>query len=404
MRAVDSGHLVLGLALGLLVGMQGPGGLSPGRPAGVGAPAFDAATFDPLVRDGIARGAFPGAVLVLGRRDSVLFAKGYGHFTWSDQSRVPDPDSTIWDLASLTKVIATTTALMHLVEHGQVELDAPLARYLRAFRAPGTERITVRQLLSHTSGLRSYLSLHTLAPTRDSALRLVYAQRPLAAPGARVIYSDLNAILAGELVQAVAGIPLDTFTAREIAAPLGWRRTAFRPPRAWRTAIVPTNLWRGHPIAGEVNDPNAHRLGDVAGHAGLFGTGREVARFAQMMLAEGLIPGTRRRLLRAETVRTFTAMAVPARSGASARALGWQAIPTDEAVSSAGTLLGPRTYGHTGWTGTSLWIDPDRDLFVLLLTNRSFAPRARQPFTVLKEVRAAVADAAARASDAAHAR
>jgi CubicO group peptidase (beta-lactamase class C family) len=360
---------------------------------------FDGARFDAIVQDGIRRGAYPGAVLVIGRRDTVLYARGYGHLTWSGTSAVPDPDYTIWDLASLTKVVATTTALMLLVERGRVALDTPAVRYLPEFRASGTAGITVRQLLSHTSGLRAYLALHTLAPSRDSALRLVYAERPIARPGERVIYSDLNAILLGELVHRVAGVPLDTLTARELATPLGWRRTAFRPPRAWRPSIAPTNLWRGHPLAGEVNDPNAHRLGGVAGHAGLFGTGRELARFAQLMLAEGRIPGTHTRLLRAETARAFTAVAVPRRGTASARALGWQATPTDEQVSSAGTLFGPRAYGHTGWTGTSLWIDPDRDLFVLLLTNRSFAPRTRTSFTVLKEVRGRVADAAARASD-----
>jgi CubicO group peptidase (beta-lactamase class C family) len=378
------------LALQIAAGLHTPTGAHP---------RFDGARFDSIVESGIRRGAFPGAVLVLGRRDTVLLARGYGHLTWSTASAVPDPDHTVWDLASLTKVVATTTAVMLLVERGRIALDSPAVRYLPPFRAPGTAGITVRQLLSHTSGLRAYLPLHKLAPSRDSALRIVYAERPIARPGGRVIYSDLNAIVLGELVHRVAGVPLDTLTARELAVPLRWQRTAFRPPRAWRPSIAPTNLWRGHPIAGEVNDPNAHRLGDVAGHAGLFGTGREVARFAQLMLAEGLIPGRSTRLLRAETTRVFTAVAVPRRGSASARALGWQATPTDEAVSSAGTLLGPRTYGHTGWTGTSLWIDPDRDLFVLLLTNRSFAPRSRRSFTVLKEVRGAVADAAARATD-----
>jgi CubicO group peptidase (beta-lactamase class C family) len=378
-----------------LVALQVAAGLS----AAATPARFDARTFDPLVEDGIRQGAYPGAVLVVGRHDSILFARGYGHFTWSARSAVPDPDRTIWDLASLTKVVATTTAVMLLVERGRVALDTPVVRYLPEFRAPGTAAITVRHLLSHTSGLRAYLALHRLAPSRDSALRLVYAEHPVARPGARVIYSDLNAIVLGELVHRVAGVPLDTVTARELAPALEWRHTAFRPPRAWRERIAPTGLWRGHPIAGEVNDPNAHRLGGVAGHAGLFGTGREIARFAQLMLSEGRVPGARTRLFGAGIARGFTTVAVPARGDASARALGWQATPTGEAVSSAGTRLGPRTYGHTGWTGTSLWIDPDRDLFVLLLTNRAFAPRSTRSFTVLKEVRAAAADAAARASD-----
>jgi CubicO group peptidase (beta-lactamase class C family) len=163
--------------------------------------------------------------------------------------------------------------------------------------------------------------------------------------------------------------------------------------------IAPTGVWRGHPVAGVVNDQNAARLGGVAGHAGLFGTAADLARFAQFMLGEGAPPGGPR-LLKAETVRAFTAVAVPARHGTSARTLGWEAVPTGETVSSAGTLFGPRSFGHTGWTGTSLWIDPDRKLFVLLLTNRAYAPRARRSFTILKEVRGRVADAAAQAADA----
>jgi CubicO group peptidase (beta-lactamase class C family) len=174
----------------------------------------------------------------------------------------------------------------------------------------------------------------------------------------------------------------------------------FRPPRRLVARIAPTGVWRGHPVAGVVNDQNAVRLGGVAGHAGLFGTAADVARFAQFMLWEGAPPGGGGpRLLKAETVRAFTAIAVPARRGRSARTLGWEAVPTGERVSSAGTLLGPRSYGHTGWTGTSLWIDPDRGIFVLLLTNRSYAPRPRS-FTHLKDVRGRVADAAARAADA----
>lgn len=359
---------------------------------------FDAATFDRIVEDGIRRGSYPGAVLIVGRHDAVVFAKGYGRFTWRASDRRPDPDSTVWDIASLTKVVATTTALMHLVERGRVVLDSPVVRYLPAWRAPGARRVTVRQLLSHTSGMPAYLPLHRLAPDRDSALRIVYATGPRRGSGG-VVYSDLNAILLGELVGSVSGVPLDEYWRRETAVPLGLARSAFRPPRAWRAWTVPTGVWRGTPVAGVVNDPNAHVLGDVAGHAGLFASGRDVARFAQLMLAEGELPNGRR-LFRREIVQGFTRVAVPARGGASARALGWQALPTDEAVSSAGTRLGPRTYGHTGWTGTSLWIDPDRDLFVLLLTNRAYAPRSSRSFTVLKEVRGRVADAAAQASDA----
>jgi CubicO group peptidase (beta-lactamase class C family) len=360
---------------------------------------FTRASFDPLVEEGIAHGAYPGAALVIGRHDTVLFAHGYGHLTWSPSSPAADVDSTLYDLASLTKVIATTPALMVLVERGRIRLDAPVATYLPEFRGTGTAGITVRHLLTHTSGLRPTLPLFREARDSAEALRLVLAQTPVVAPGTRVIYSDLNAILLGEIVGRTSGEPLAVFATREVLAPLGLAHTLFRPSARVRSRVAPTGVWHGHAVAGVVNDQNAAKLGGVAGHAGLFATAADVARFAQFMLREGVLADGRR-LLRAETVRLFTTKAADFGRGSEARALGWQAVPTGESVSSAGTLFGPRSYGHTGWTGTSLWIDPARDLFVVLLTNRAYAPRARRPFTVLKTVRGRVADAAARASDA----
>ena len=361
------------------------------------AASFDAATFDPLVLDGIQRGAYPGAVLVVGRRDTILFAKGYGRLTWSARAAAPNVDSTLWDVASLTKVIATTTSLMLLVERGRVSLDSPVVHYVPEFHGRGTGAITVRHLLTHTSGLRAWLPLNRLARDSAAAMRIVFAQMPRVPPGTRMEYSDFNAILLGEIVRRSTGLPLDVFAAREIFTPLGLEQTMFRPPRRLMPRIAPTGVWRGHPVAGVVNDQNAARLGGVAGHAGLFSTAADLARFAQFMLREGA-PPRGPRLIKAETVRAFTTIAVPARRGTSARTLGWEALPTGETVSSAGTLLGPRSYGHTGWTGTSLWIDPDRGLFVLLLTNRAYAPRGHS-FTALKAVRGHVADAAARATD-----
>ena len=363
--------------------------------------AFNAATFDALVLDGIRAGAYPGAVLIVGRRDTVLFAKGYGHLTWARTSTAADPESTLYDLASLTKVIATTTALMLLVERGQVRLDAPVVTYVPSFTAAGTATITVRQLLTHTSGLRADIPDPELKAIPDSAglMARVLRESPRVTPGSRVIYSDLNAILLGEVVQHVTREPLDAFAAREIFEPLGLRETMFRPPARLRPRIAPTGVWRGHSIAGVVNDGSAFKLRGVSGNAGLFAPGLDVARFAQFVMRGGTLPDGRR-LLRAETVRSFTSRATDFGPKDEARALGWQALPTGESVSSAGTLFGPHSYGHTGWTGTSVWIDPDRDLFVVLLTNRAYAPRARRPFTVLKRVRGAIADAAARASDA----
>ena len=356
-------------------------------------------TFDSAALGGIQHGVYPGAVLVVGRHDTILFAKGYGHLTWSATSPAVSVDSTFWDVASLTKVVATTPALMLLVEQGKVVLDSPVVRYLVEFNSPGTSGITVRHLLTHTSGLRATLPLRD---ARDSAaaLRMVLTTVPVAPPGTRMVYSDLNAILLGEVVRHVTGQTLDAFVTRAIYGPLGLdQQMLFRPSKRLVPRIAPTNLWRGHPIAGVVNDPSAGMLGGVSGNAGVFATARGLARFAQFMLNEGALPD-RSRLLKKETVHQFTQTAVPARRGVSARTLGWEALPTGEETSSAGTLFGPHSYGHTGWTGTSLWIDPDRDLFVLLLTNRAYSPRVRGSFTKLKEIRGRVADAAARASDA----
>jgi CubicO group peptidase (beta-lactamase class C family) len=361
-------------------------------------PAFAGATFDPLVRDGMRRGVYPGAALVIGRRDTILYSRGYGRLTWAPASPAVVPESTLYDLASVTKVVATTTALMLLVERGKVQLDAPVARYVPECPGPATTGITVRQLLTHTSGLRATIPLYRDARDMAEALRLVCAETPIARPGTRVRYSDLNAILLGEIVRHTTGEPLDRFAGREVLAPLGLTQTMFRPPARLRGRIAPTGVWRGHPVAGVVNDQNAAKLGGVAGHAGLFGTAADLARFAQFVLRQGALPDGRP-LVRAATVRLFTTKAADFGRGTEARTLGWQALPTGERVSSAGTLFGPRSYGHTGWTGTSVWIDPDRDLFVVLLTNRAYAPRTQRSFTFLKEVRGGVADAAARASD-----
>ena len=394
MQQADAGHLVVAF---LLLSMIVTSWLTPGRRPGgsrTQTASFDAAAFDPLVLDGIRRGAYPGAALVIGRRDTILFAKGYGRLTWSATSPAVSVDSTFWDLSSLTKVVATTPALMLLVERGTVDLDAPVVRYIPEFSGAGTAPITVRHLLTHTSGLRGTLPLRE-APDSAAALQMVLTTTPLVPPGARMVYSDLNAILLGEIVRRVSGLPLDEFVRRELLLPLGLeQQMMFRPPKRLERQgrIAPTGVWRGHAVAGVVNDPNAAKLGGVAGHAGLFATAPAVARFAQFMLGEGA------GVLKPETVRQFTRIAVPARRGSSGRTLGWEAVPTGETVSSAGALLGPRTYGHTGWTGTSLWIDPDRGLFVLLLTNRAYAPRGGS-FTTLKEVRGRVADAAARAAD-----
>jgi CubicO group peptidase (beta-lactamase class C family) len=387
-RATHPGDLVLAApALALLVAVQAT-------------PAIDTTTLAAIVGDGIRRGAFPGAAVAVGTADSLLFVGGFGHLAWSEASPPVDPERTLYDVASLTKVVATTTAIMILSDRGRVDLDARVSRYVPEFDHPETGAITVRELLTHTSGLPADLPIAAIRGAADSTalLRLVYAATPQVPPGTRVVYSDLNAVLLGEVVRRAGGETLDRFAAREIFAPLGMRETQFRPSARLRSRIAPTGVWHGRPVAGVVNDPSAAKLGGVSGNAGLFSTARDLARFAQFILRGGVAPDGRR-LVRAETVHRFTTRA--AYFGAEARALGWQAVPTGERVSSAGSRFGPHSVGHTGWTGTSLWIDPDRGVFVVLLTNRAYAPRNARSFSVLKEIRGRLADAVAEARDAA---
>jgi CubicO group peptidase (beta-lactamase class C family) len=359
-------------------------------PAAAVAQRFD--VVDSVIAAGIRQGIYPGAVVVIGRRDTVLYARGYGHYTWSRASPVPSPDSTLWDLASLTKVVATTSAIMRLVEQGRLTLDRPVAAYLPRFTGPGKERVTVRMLLDHTSGLPSYVEYFRLAPTRDSAVALLYREPLRRPPGQSAVYSDLNFLLLGLLVEQVSGESLDRFAAREIFLPAGMHDTRFRPPSGLAPRIAPTGRWHGRPVAGVVSDRNALRFGGVAGHAGLFATASDLARYARLWLNGGSLDG--RRVLAAETVRSFLA---PTGRRAT-RLLGWERPdPDDRRDTHFGRLVSEAAYGHTGWTGTELWIDPARDLFVVFLTNRSYGARADHSISRLRAVRGDLADAVVRA-------
>ena len=356
----------------------------------LGAQSF--ASADTLVESGIRQGVYPAAALVIGTHDRIIHARGFGHLTWNRRSAVVTPDSTVWDLASLTKVLATTPALMILVDRNKVDLDAPVARYLPDFVGPGKDRVTVRMLLDHTSGEPAWRSFSTLAPDRDSAIRLLY-DTPLERPaGESPKYSDLNFLLAGLLVERVTGGRLDHFVDREIFTPLAMHATQFLPPREWQSRIAPTGRFRGHPVAGMVNDQNAARFGGVAGHAGLFASATDVARYAQFWLRGGTL-SSGVRLVSAATMAEF----LSPKPGSGYRLLGWERPdPAEYDPDPYGSLLSDSAYGHTGWTGTQIWIDPVRDLFVVFLTNRSYDPRVQKPFSVLHRIRGEVADAVVR--------
>jgi len=338
------------------------------------------------VADGIRVGAFPGAVVVIGTKDTVLLANGYGHFTYSTDSRVPSADSTIYDLASLTKVVATTASVMRLVDAEGLDLDALVQRYLPDFIGEGKEKVTVRHLLEHRSGLRAFLPLNDRAATAEEARHLVATEELRWAPGSRMEYSDLNAMLLGWVVEGVSGLPLDEFAAREVFEPLGMTQTSFRPARGLRPRIAPVGLWRGYVIAGELHDQNAVRLGGVSGHAGLYSTGMDLARYARMYLNQGRDHDGEQRFSPG-TVQMFT------QRGYSHRSLGWEMNDTTE-EGHTGRLLSDRAFGHGGYTGTSMWIDPGRALFVIVLTNRVYAPRTGRSISTLRAIRGRIADAA----------
>jgi CubicO group peptidase (beta-lactamase class C family) len=343
-------------------------------------------TIDRVLRDGIDAGVFPGAVVVVGTAEHVLYANGVGRFTWSASSATPDPAATLFDLASLTKVVATTPAVMVLVERGLLDLDRAVQDYLPDFAGPGKKRVTVRHLLQHRSGLRAFLPLNERADDAGEARTLVMEEPLRWQVGTRTEYSDLNAMLLGWVVESVAGRSLDRCAGEWVFGPAGMDETRFRPPAALRPRIAPVGLWRGHAIAGELHDQNAVRLGGVSGHAGLYSTGLDLARFAQVMLRDGALRDGGR-LFRPGTIEHFTDR------GEGNRALGWEMRDTTS-VDNHGRLLSESAYGHTGYTGTSLWIDPERGLFVVVLTNRVFSPRARASISRLKGIRGAVADAA----------
>ncbi|HEU4994764.1 MAG TPA: serine hydrolase [Gemmatimonadaceae bacterium] len=363
------------------------GGLPSKSPAAVGMSATRLQKIDRVLLRGIKAGGFPGGVVVIGRRGATVLENGYGYLSWSGKAPVI-PSRTIYDLASLTKVVATTTAIMILYDQGKIQLSDKVVKFLPAFGGGLKDDITIQQLLEHRSGLPAGRDLWRIALTPDDA-RLAAIETPLECePGRCLIYSDLGADILGFVVETVSGQRLDAFLQEKVLEPLGMRETFFRPHWTLRDRIAPTEVTppRGYPLRGEVHDENAFALGGVAGHAGLFSTATDLAIFAQMMLNGGQLNGVR--IVSDSTVSLFTART--ASSGT--RALGWDTCGHD---GSCGKYLSERAFGHTGFTGTSLWIDPDRDLFVILLTNRVHAARARRPSKVIADVRADVADAAA---------
>ncbi len=317
------------------------------------------AAIDAAVEGAIAAQSVPGAVVLIGRHDRVLFRRAYG-FRQVEPDRVPMTIDTLFDLASLTKPIATATAIMALVERGSVALDEPLVRYVPECNGEDKRTITLRHLLLHVSGLPADLPKDDFARGRPEAIHRICSASLRAAPGTTSMYSDLGFVLLEEVVRRVTSRELSEFAEDAIFAPLGMRETGFVPPDRLKQRAAWTEFVDGVWRAGVVHDPRAYLLGGVAGHAGLFSTGDDLAEYARAILGGGEVDG--RRVL---SRRTVASMIAPHDVPGSIRALGW-------AVQSEwrGEGWSPRAIGHFGFTGTALWIDPDKDLFSVVLTNR----------------------------------
>jgi CubicO group peptidase (beta-lactamase class C family) len=368
----------------------GPGGFRPG-----GLEAVDAA-----VQAGVSARAFPGAVLAVGREGTLVHLRPFGRLSYDEDAASVATD-TLYDLASLTKVVVTTTLSMILVDEGKLDLDARVRDWFPAFSGPAKDRVTVRQLLTHSGGLLWWAPLYKELQGTKAYLERIVAMDLAYEPGTKSVYSDLGIIVLGDILERLGGARFEEMARRRVIEPLDMKDTLYRPPATLLPRIAPTEYdpWRGRLVRGEVHDENAFALGGIAPHAGLFGTAADLSHVSQMLLDGGTVGG--RRIVSRATVELFTERAgVPG----SSRALGWD-TPTDEAVersstpgepgySSAGSFFSARSFGHTGFTGTSMWMDPERDLYVVLLTNRVHPTRENNK---IGGVRAQVADAVVRA-------
>ena len=343
-------------------------------------------TLQAILDAAVVDSAFPGAVAVIGSHTGPILSVTAGRQDWGSEYKTTI--STIWDLASLTKVVGTTSAMMQLVESGKVELDAPVQRYLPEWQGANKEKVTIRHLLTHQGGLPAFKEYFRLNVSPDSTLALFMSTPLDTLPGVRMVYSDIGAILLGKVVERVSGEPLDKYLERHVFGPLGMSDTHYKPSKRERYRMAPTEIdpWRGRKLLGEVHDENAYALGQVSGHAGLFSTARDLEKLAEVYLNGGA--NSRGRLAKAETIKQFTTVND---STFSSRALGWD---TPSGNSSAGHYIERPAFGHTGFTGTSIWIAPQHDLYVILLTARVNPTRQHNK---IGPVRVAVADAVMRA-------
>jgi len=354
--------LCLALITGACAAAEVPPKLPRAAPAQAGMDATRLAVIDQLVVEGLRRGEMAGAVVLVARQGRTVYLRAFGH-RQVQPAEVAMTTDTVFDLASLTKPIATATSIMHLAAAGRIQLDDPVAKHLPEFAVNGKQDVTIRQLLTHQGGLTPDNALRDYQDGTENAWQRIWALPLSAAAGSRFIYSDVGYIVLGELVHRVSGTPLDGFSREHVFGPLGMTETEFLPNEMLRRRAAATEQREGRWMCGEVHDPRAYLLGGVAGHAGLFSTAEDLAVYGRMMSQGGRYAGVQ--ILPADAVAQMTA---PHCAGEGMRGLGWDM--RSGYSSNRGDLLSPRAVGHGGFTGTAIWIDPSLDLVVVFLSNR----------------------------------
>ncbi len=359
--------------------------LSSGKPEDVGMSSERLAQLDEVIEASIAQEETPGAVVLVARQGRIVYRKSFGHRALIPHQEAMTLD-TLFDVASLTKVLATATSILILVEEGKVSLTDRVSQYLPPFAQKGKDPITVVQLLTHYSGLRADLDLDQPWEGYETAIELAFQEKPISPPGEQFIYSDINYIVLAEMVREVSGQTLNEFAAKRIFLPLGMTKTRFLPPPQVHDQIAPTDFRDGRLLRGVVHDPTTARMGGVAGHAGVFSTVEDTAIYAQMILNGGLYNGVR--ILSPLSVLQMTTPQSPV------GATDWRGLGFDIRTPFSGPrgdLFPVGSVGHTGFTGTSLWIDPVSEVFVILFTNRVHPDGEGSVISLRKRVASVVA-------------
>lgn len=337
-------------------------GIPEASPADVGMNAERLAVIDDVVAEGLDRNKMPGCVVLVGHKGRIVFHKAYGYRQLVPEKQPMELD-TVFDMASLTKPVATATSVMLLVEAGKIDLQAPVAKYIPEFGANGKQDITVKQLLTHSGGLIPDNSIKDYADGSEVAFEKIHALKPYIEPGTRFVYTDVGFIVLAELVERLSGKNVHEFSQQKIFGPLKMTETGYLPSDDLKPRAAVTQERDGQPMRGDVHDPRAFALGGIAGHAGLFSTARDLSRYAQMLINGGSLDGVT--VMKPETVKQMTD---PVEVSSGLRTLGWDM--RSPYSSNRGDFFTKAAFGHGGFTGTAMWIDPPQELFVIFLSNR----------------------------------